>query len=45
LLTSVDRADDATVLGRFDGATLTASGVTTTFTKWDGKRFTPPAGG
>ncbi len=32
-------ADDATVLGNFEGATLTQFGVTTTFTKKDGKRW------
>jgi tetratricopeptide (TPR) repeat protein len=37
-------ADDATVLGRFDGATLTSFGVTTTFTKKDGKRWIRTAG-
>ena len=37
-------ASDATVLGRFDGATLTTFGVTTTFTKKDGKRWIRTAG-
>ena len=37
-------ASDATVLGRFDGATLTTFGVTTTFTKKDGKHWIRTAG-
>ncbi len=37
-------ANDATVLGNFDGASLTNFGVTSTFAKKDGKRFIRTAG-
>ena len=37
-------ADDATVLGNFDGASLTHFGVTSTFTKKDGKYWIRTAG-
>jgi predicted CXXCH cytochrome family protein len=37
-------ANDTTVLGRFDGASLTTFGVTSTFTKKDGKHWIRTAG-